>query len=218
MTAQGLSVVRKRTVESRCWRNTWRARERQPHRRLTTRDRRANRSQVLGATTSSGLVTHLAVQSQKTRADSFAAAARNPLVRQQSFSTVSVNSFLEKGNIMLRKLLRNKKGQGLVEYGLIIAGVALICAAAVSMFGHKTSDLISAVATILPGAHASGNAPMASGKLIETTAAVDAETPITLDAAAISTNSASPRLGVNVGLGAASDDFGGLILDPPAGP
>ena len=29
---------------------------------------------------------------------------------------------------MLRKLIRNKKGQGLVEYGLIIAGVALISA------------------------------------------------------------------------------------------
>ena len=52
------------------------------------------------------------------------------------------------------KMLRNKKGQGLVEYGLIIAGVALICAAAVSVFGHKTSDLISATAAILPGAHA----------------------------------------------------------------
>ena len=32
---------------------------------------------------------------------------------------------------MLRKFFGNKKGQGLVEYGLIIAGVALICAAAV---------------------------------------------------------------------------------------
>ncbi len=43
----------------------------------------------------------------------------------------------------MRKFLNNKKGQGLVEYGLIIAGVALICAAAVSVFGHKTSDLIA---------------------------------------------------------------------------
>lgn len=30
---------------------------------------------------------------------------------------------------MLRKLFRDKKGQGLIEYGLIIAGVALISAA-----------------------------------------------------------------------------------------
>lgn len=117
---------------------------------------------------------------------------------------------------MLRKILsRKSKGQGLVEYGLIIAGVALICAAAISVFGHKTSDLISAVATILPGAHADDNGPMTSGKLIETTSAEDGT--ITLDAATIATtNVATPRLGNNVGLNTASaDDFGGLILEAP---
>ena len=41
----------------------------------------------------------------------------------------------------MRKFFSNKKGQGLVEYGLIIAGVALVCAAAISLFGHKTADL-----------------------------------------------------------------------------
>src|SRR3954447_25530419 len=69
---------------------------------------------------------------------------------------------------MLRRLRRDKKGQGLVEYGLIIAGVALICAAAISVFGHKVSDLISAVAVVLPGAHTGDNAPITSGHLIET--------------------------------------------------
>ena len=64
---------------------------------------------------------------------------------------------------MLRKLFRSKKGQGLVEYGLIIAGVALISAVSVSVFGHKTSDLISAVATVIPGAHADDNGPITSG-------------------------------------------------------
>jgi|SRR6056297_1947491 len=118
----------------------------------------------------------------------------------------------------MRKMLRNRKGQGLVEYGLIIAGVALICAAAVSMFGHKTSDLIGAVAAVLPGAHESGNGPMASGKLIETTDATDSTTPITLDSAAIAGNAGTPRLGVNVGLGPNADDFGGLILDPLPAP
>ena len=111
----------------------------------------------------------------------------------------------------MRKFISNKKGQGLVEYGLIIAGVALICAAAVSVFGHKTSDLIAAVATILPGAHADDNGPMTSGKLIETTAPT-ALVPITLDAAAIATATNTPRLGNNVGL-AAPLNFGGLILE-----
>ncbi len=117
----------------------------------------------------------------------------------------------------MRKFFSNKKGQGLVEYGLIIAGVALICAAAVSVFGHKTSDLISAVATILPGAHADDNGPITSGKLIETTAAGTA--PISLDVATIAANvgTAGNRLDVNVrGATAAgtADGFGGLIVEP----
>ncbi len=109
----------------------------------------------------------------------------------------------------MRKLFSNKKGQGLVEYGLIIAGVALICAAAVSVFGHKTSDLIGAVAAVLPGAHADDNGPMTSGKLIETT--VDGVTGgIELDAATIALG--GDRLGTNVGLDTPTD-FGGLILE-----
>jgi len=117
---------------------------------------------------------------------------------------------------MLRKFFNNKKGQGLVEYGLIIAGVALVSAAAISIFGHKTADLFAAVATVLPGAHADDNAPIITGKLIETTDLAEGEgatTGIQIDAASIST-ATGPRLGQNVGLlNAANDDFGGLILE-----
>jgi pilus assembly protein Flp/PilA len=114
---------------------------------------------------------------------------------------------------MLRKLFRNKKGQGLVEYGLIIAGVALISAAAISVFGHKTSDLISAVATVLPGAHADDNGPMVSGKLIETTGADTGQ--IALDAATIAASTDTGRLDANVlGADGTTDGFGGLILEP----
>ncbi|KLU06682.1 putative signal peptide and transmembrane protein [Rhodopirellula islandica] len=112
----------------------------------------------------------------------------------------------------MRKFLNNKKGQGLVEYGLIIAGVALICAAAISVFGHKTSDLIGATAAILPGAHGEDNAALASGKLIETTAGAVGD-PIELDAVTIAGNSGTDRLGVNVGLDTPAD-FGGLVLEP----
>ena len=68
----------------------------------------------------------------------------------------------------MKKLLTNRKGSALVEYGLLIAGVALVAAGAVSIFGHKTNDLISATATVLPGAHADDNGPIISSKLIET--------------------------------------------------
>jgi Flp pilus assembly pilin Flp len=116
---------------------------------------------------------------------------------------------------MLVKMFRSKKGQGLVEYGLIIAGVALICAAAVSVFGHKTSDLIAAVATVLPGAHGDDNGPMVSGKLIETTAATAAATDgIELDVTTIAGNATNARLGDNVLGDTSAVNFGGLILEP----
>jgi pilus assembly protein Flp/PilA len=120
--------------------------------------------------------------------------------------------FLGEAHMLRIILVRKSKGQGLVEYGLIIAGVALICAAAISVFGHKTSDLIAAVAAVLPGAHAEDNAPLTSGKLIETTAGTVAA-PIELDAGTIATNSNTARLGVNVGL-TAPTDFGGLVVEP----
>ena len=118
---------------------------------------------------------------------------------------------------MLRKMFRSKKGQGLVEYGLIIAGVALICAAAVSVFGHKTSDLISAVATVIPGAHADDNGPMVSGKLIETTTpgASGSGDGIELDVVTIEANTDTGRLSNNVlGADPTTNGFGGLILEP----
>ncbi len=68
----------------------------------------------------------------------------------------------------MKKLIRNRKGQGLVEYALIIAGVALIGTVGITMFGHKVADLIGTVAAILPGAHTDDNAPIVAGHLIET--------------------------------------------------
>ena len=118
---------------------------------------------------------------------------------------------------MLRKMFRSKKGQGLVEYGLIIAGVALICAAAISVFGHKTSDLIAAVTTVLPGAHADDNGPIVSGKLIETTGADTGQIALDLTNGTdgILENSDTGRLDNNVlGSAATGDGFGGLILEP----
>lgn len=97
----------------------------------------------------------------------------------------------------MRKLIRgrNRKGQGLVEYALIIAGVALIAAVGISVFGHKVSDMISAVAVILPGAHPDDNAPIVSGKLIETKADGGiGGNAITIDTNAINANNGTARL------------------------
>ena len=103
---------------------------------------------------------------------------------------------------MFKKLVRCKKGAALLEYSLLAAGVSLVAAAGVSVFGHKTSDMISSVAAIMPGVHAEDNGPITSGALIETTAA-DASDPtvgIGVDAAGILGNTGTSRLNNNLGL------------------
>src|SRR5437588_13116180 len=66
------------------------------------------------------------------------------------------------------RLKRNEAGAALVEYALIIAGVTLIAAATVSVFGHKTNDMLATATAVLPGMHAEDNAPIVSGRVIET--------------------------------------------------
>jgi len=101
-----------------------------------------------------------------------------------------------------------RKGAALVEYALLIAGVALISAAAVSIFGHKTNDLIAAVAGVLPGAHADDNGPIVSGKIIETTPADLGA--IALDIPTIVLNSDTPRLGNQTG----TTGLATLVVEP----
>lgn len=53
-----------------------------------------------------------------------------------------------------------RKGQALVEYSLLLAGVALVCLVAVSLLGQKTADVIAVMAAVLPGAQANDNKPI----------------------------------------------------------
>jgi len=116
--------------------------------------------------------------------------------------------------MMLKTRSPKRRGAALVEYALLIAGVALIAVAAISVFGHKTSDLVAAVAAVLPGAHAEDNAAIQSGSLIETTAG-SATASIEVDVVAIQLAGGTGRLGNNV-LGAASPaNFGGLVTEAP---
>ena len=85
--------------------------------------------------------------------------------------------------MLKKKLFRNRKGQALVEYALIIAGVTLVAAAGVTIFGHKVAGMFDVAAVILPGAHDDCNNPIADGQLIETT--TDANGNIVVDAATI---------------------------------
>lgn len=95
--------------------------------------------------------------------------------------------------IKLRQLLRGTKGQGLVEYGILVGGVALVALAATAILGHKTNDLIASVAAALPGAHADDTGAIVSGKLVATTTAADG-TSIILNAT--STGTIADNLGI----------------------
>ena len=101
---------------------------------------------------------------------------------------------------------QRNRGAAMIEYALLIAGVTLVSATATALFGHQTNDLVSGVAAVLPGAHADDNAPIVSGKIIETAPQDhdgDAATPdaIALDIDTILTNSdgTQERLGNNLG-------------------
>jgi Flp pilus assembly pilin Flp len=113
---------------------------------------------------------------------------------------------------LFQKLVRKQKGAAMVEYALLIAGVALIGAAAVAIFGHKTNDMIAMTAAVLPGAHTDDNGPILSGKIIETAVGAGGTTDgIGLDITTIISNNGTVRLGNNLGtVGSAAD----LVLEP----
>ena len=118
-----------------------------------------------------------------------------------------------------QNLIKCKKGAAMVEYALIIGGVALISAASVAVFGHKVNDMIGLTAAVLPGAHGDDNAPVVSGKIIETTNTIPGEDPtggmgtptgIGLDIPGIVAGAGQSRLGDNMGL-----DVTTLVLETP---
>ena len=115
---------------------------------------------------------------------------------------------------MFKKLFKgtkSRKGAALVEYALLIGGIALISAGAVSLFGHKTSDIIATVAAIIPGAHTDDNGPIISGKLIET--APNASGQIGLDFANISTMVGTDRLGLNIAGASGAGSLDSLVVE-----
>lgn len=78
------------------------------------------------------------------------------------------------------KKSNKKRGAALVEYGLLVAGVALTTAVAVSMLGHKTNDLLGTVAGALPSSNAQDTGAIQSNRLFATQGGGGTD-PITLD-------------------------------------
>lgn len=110
-------------------------------------------------------------------------------------------------------LARNRKGQGLVEYGILVAGVALISLVATSVLGHKTSAMIGTLAAILPGNETADSGAMTSGSLIETT---NDNGTIQINAAPATDSNNSDRLDFNTGLSPQEATTSVLALDVDA--
>src|SRR5437764_968175 len=103
-----------------------------------------------------------------------------------------IASFLRKAVSSFGRLRGEKKGAAMVEYAILVAGIALVSLTAVSLLGSKVSDMYIAIATILPGAHAGDNGPMVNGGLIETT--TDKNGNIVIDVNGIVAHNGTERL------------------------
>jgi pilus assembly protein Flp/PilA len=125
--------------------------------------------------------------------------------------------FSRRGNLMLFKLLRDRKGQGLVEYALLLVGIAVVSLAAINELGHKTSDLMGTAAVLLPGAHTDDNNTIASGHLIETDASGGLNgSSIEVSTTGVLADNGKDRLGGNLygyTSPGAANGVGGMIIE-----
>ena len=70
----------------------------------------------------------------------------------------------------MRVRINNKKrGAALVEYGLLVAGVALVTAVAISIFGHKVNDMVGTAAAVLPSNDTEDTGAITGGRVVQTT-------------------------------------------------
>lgn len=65
---------------------------------------------------------------------------------------------------------RSRRGAALVEYGLLVAGVAVVALAAVAILGGKVSGLFATSAAVLPGVTPADNTPIQAGQFVQTSA------------------------------------------------
>jgi pilus assembly protein Flp/PilA len=59
-----------------------------------------------------------------------------------------------------------RRGQALVEYALLLAGIALVCVVAVAVLGHKTADVIGVMAAVMPGDAGDENHPINTATIL----------------------------------------------------
>jgi Flp pilus assembly pilin Flp len=104
--------------------------------------------------------------------------------------------FHRKPKSLFSRLRHDKKGAALVEYALLVAGIALVSLVAVSLLGEKTAEMIGSVAAVLPGAHADDNGSLVTGSLVEHKFQ---NGQVVLDVDRIAAGANTERLGTNLG-------------------
>ena len=67
----------------------------------------------------------------------------------------------------MKNMLKNKKGQGLAEYAVILVGVTVISLGALTTLGHNIGDLLAVTAASLPGSQPEWDQQVYVGELIE---------------------------------------------------
>ena len=70
--------------------------------------------------------------------------------------------------MLLRNLWKNKKGQGMVEYAILIGAVSVVCLTSASLLGHKAGDIMGIGAALLPGDDGDDQGPIFVSKLVAT--------------------------------------------------
>jgi pilus assembly protein Flp/PilA len=97
---------------------------------------------------------------------------------------------------------RSRRGAALVEYGLLVAGVAVVALAAVAILGGRVSGLFATSAAVLPGVQAD-QTPIQAGQFVQT----NAQGGVVVDA-----NGQS----IAENLGIAQEDLDLLVVPPQA--
>jgi Flp pilus assembly pilin Flp len=97
-----------------------------------------------------------------------------------------------------KKHQKKRLGQALVEYALLIAGIALVSVVAVALLGHKVQHVLGVMAAIIPSAHADDNKPLTHYSLIPLDTSGNA---IVLDAANLVSSSGIDRFADVLGPG-----------------
>jgi Flp pilus assembly pilin Flp len=117
---------------------------------------------------------------------------------------------------IVRRLRQYETGAALVEYALIIAGVALIGAAAVWIFGNRVTGMLTTAAAHLPGGQTDTNTPNLRGRINETPPNANGfeegnpATGIGVDIDASREASRQPRLDENIG---ANGSLSSLVIE-----